>query len=101
MGYHMNGKAILIQALVDREGYTVRGATKLVRAVINVMKEQLVKGKNVEIDGLGVLTIIERTQRRKIERNLKHTGPTVLTINKQKKTVALRKYKEKKWPVAV
>lgn len=84
------GKENFIRVLMNREGYSDAKASVVVDAVIQVIKEQLIKGKNVQIEGLGTLTIVTRTPRRAMEKNLKQ-GPTILTKYKQTKSVKLTK----------
>jgi nucleoid DNA-binding protein len=83
-------KQIIIQKLMDREGCTEAEARTIVEAVIDAWKQALALGKDIEIEGLGTLSVVERKPRRRIERNLKNVGPTILTVNKQSKTVKLR-----------
>lgn len=84
------GKENFIKVLMDREGYSDAKASFVVDAVIQVIKEQLIKGKKVEIEGLGVLTVINRKPQRIVEKNLKQ-GPTIVTRYKQSKSVKLKK----------
>ena|SRR5882672_9089311 len=83
-------KQLLIRNLVNYQGHSGAKAKKIVDAVINIWKQALSGGKDVEIEGLGTLTVVQRCPRRRIEKNLKNVGPTILTINRQPKTVKLR-----------
>lgn len=83
-------KKILAQALVKNAGYSKYRAEKLVDTVIALVKRGLGDGKSVELGRLGVLETVTRKPTRKISRNLKHVGPTIVTVNKQKKSVKLR-----------
>jgi nucleoid DNA-binding protein len=87
-------KQLLINNLVNYEGYSQAKAKKIVNAVIEVWKQSLSAGKDVEIDGLGTLSVVRRRQRRRIERNLRNVRPTILTVNRQPKTVKLRSRKD-------
>jgi nucleoid DNA-binding protein len=82
-------KKILAQALVKKAGYSKYRAEKLVDTVIGLVKRGLGDGKSVELGRLGVLETVTRKPTRKIVR-LKHVVPTIITVNKQKKTVKLR-----------
>lgn len=93
MRWNRGGKTTLCKALILREGYTEKKAVRVVNAVVDIMKKALVQGKNVEIEGLGTLTIWKRKQFRQIV-----TVPpggkfkkTLVTMNKHKKTVILKK----------
>jgi nucleoid DNA-binding protein len=83
-------KKLLINNLVNYEGYSQAKAKKIVNAVIEIWKQSLSAGKDVEIEGLGTLSVVRRRQRRRIERNLRNVRPTILTVNRQPKTVKLR-----------
>jgi nucleoid DNA-binding protein len=82
-------KKILAEALVKKVGYTKYRTEKLVDTFVSLVKRGLGDGKSVELGRLGVLETVTRKPIRKITR-LKHVGPTISTINKQKKTVKLR-----------
>jgi nucleoid DNA-binding protein len=89
------GKEILIQILIDREGYSYRKAARLVRTVIQVIKNQLLNGKNVKIEGLGTLTIVTRKLRRDLKRPLKRgpnrkQDPSIVNVNKHIKSIKLK-----------
>jgi len=80
----------MINDLVNYQGYSEAKAKKAVNAVIDTWKHALSNGKDVEIEGLGVLTVVGRRPRRTIEKNLRNVGPTVITVNRQPRTVKLR-----------
>jgi len=82
-------KKILAQALVEKAGYSRSRAEKLVDTVLGLIKRGLGDGKSVDLGRLGMLETVTRKQRRKIVR-LKHVGRTVVTENKQQKSVKLR-----------
>jgi hypothetical protein len=82
-------KKILAEALVRKAGYSKYRAEKLVDTVIWLVKRGLGDGKSVELGRLGVLETVTREPTRKIVR-LNHVVPTVITVNKQKKSVKLR-----------
>jgi nucleoid DNA-binding protein len=82
-------KKILAEALVKKTGYSKYRAEKLVDTFVWLVKRGLGDGKSVELGRLGVLETVTRKPGRKIVR-LKHVGPTVITVNKQKKSVKLR-----------
>jgi nucleoid DNA-binding protein len=83
-------KKVLTEALVKNAGYSRYRAERLVDTVIGLIKRGLGDGKRVELGRLGTLETVSRTSTRKISRNLKHVGPTIVTVNKQKKSVKLR-----------
>lgn len=83
-------KQLLIDALVKYEGYSEAQAQRIVNEIIGFWKQSLSAGKDVEIEGLGTLTVVRRRTRRRVERNLPNLGPTVLTVNRHPKTVKLR-----------
>jgi nucleoid DNA-binding protein len=83
-------KKILAQALVENAGYSRYRAGKLVDIVIGLLKRGLGDGKSVELGRLGLLEVVTRESSRKITRNLKHVGPTIITVNKQRKSIKLR-----------
>jgi nucleoid DNA-binding protein len=83
-------KKILAEALVNKVGYSKYRAKGLVDIFIGLVKRGLGDGKCVELGKLGVLETVSRKPRREITRNLKHVGPTIVTVNKQEKTVKLR-----------
>jgi len=82
-------KKILAQALVKKTGCSKYRAEKLVDTVIGLVKRGLGDGKSVDLGRLGVLETVTREPTRKIVR-LKHVVPTIITVNKQRKTVKLR-----------
>lgn len=53
--------ALLIQELLDLP--TLREATKILRAVLDVIKTTLLRGESVHIRGFGTFKIITRTRR--------------------------------------
>ena len=83
-------KQLIIETLVNYEGYTQAKAKTLVDAFIHVVRDALVAGKNIELEGIGTLTVVCRKQRRRINRNLRNVAPTIETCPKQIKTVKLR-----------
>lgn len=83
-------KQLIVNRLVNYEGYSQAKAKKMVNAVIEIWKHALSAGKDVEIEGLGTLSVVRRRQRRRIERNLPNLGPTIITVNRHTKTVKLR-----------
>lgn len=90
------GKNIIIEYLMYYEGMNQAQATKAVTAVINIIKEELRKGNNVELEGIGVLRLVDLNTRRQIKKNLlKSRGvqspePSIVPTNKYKKTVRLK-----------
>jgi nucleoid DNA-binding protein len=82
-------KQLLIDALVNYEGYSQAKAKKIVNALIYIWRQALCAGNAVEIEGLGTLRVVRRQQRRRIEKNLPNLGPTIITINRQEKSVKL------------
>jgi len=82
-------KKILAQALVKKVGYSKCRAEKLVDTVLGLVKKGLGEGKSIDLGRLGVLETVTRKPTRKIVR-LKHLVPTIITINKHKKSVKLR-----------
>ncbi len=87
-----NGKDTIACYLANKEGYTYEKALNLVNQVISIIKSSLIEGKNVEIEGLGILKIMSREPKRAIRRGLRRIKPTILTLNKQKKTIKLKKH---------
>ena len=85
------GKALLAQYLVDRLGYSQRAAAKLVDQVLGVIKQAIKEGRDVELEGIGTLQIVDRKQRqrRQIVKGMK-CGPTILTMYEQRKSVRLQ-----------
>jgi nucleoid DNA-binding protein len=83
-------KAILEEKLEQMEGYPARKARKVVAQVIEVLKAQLKAGKNIEIEGLGILSVVRRPSERRIVANLRHQGPSVRQVPTHPKTVKLR-----------
>ena len=83
-------KQLLIKSLVNNEGYSEAKAKKIVEAVIDIWKQALSAGKDVEIEGLGTLSVVQRRPRRRIEKNLRNVVPTIVTVNRQAKSVKLR-----------
>jgi nucleoid DNA-binding protein len=94
---YTGGMEIIVERLRKYEGYTKKKARKVVRDFFDILRQLLVEGKTIKLDGIGVLTVVERTDkmRRKIGTRLYGTQPairTIITINtKHKKTVKLRK----------
>jgi nucleoid DNA-binding protein len=82
-------KKLLAQRLVEKAGYSKYRAEKLVDTFVWLVKRGLGDGKSVELGRLGVLETVTRKPGRKIVR-LKHVGPTIITVNKQKKSVKLK-----------
>jgi nucleoid DNA-binding protein len=91
---------LLIDKFVDYEGYSRVEAQRLVDIFIKVMRDTLVSGRNIELEGIGTLAVVCRKQTRRINGNLKNVIPTIEICPKQVKTVKLRSrvdlsYKEK------
>lgn len=74
-------------------GLNAADSTRAVAAVFGVMKKALMKGKNVEIEGLGILTHVTYKQSRKLYRN-QHGVLSIVTDPKQPHNIVLRKTKE-------
>jgi nucleoid DNA-binding protein len=70
-------KATIIQDLCDREGYSPTLAKKIVNTFVQVIKEALAAGKDVEIDGLA-LCVVRRRPKCTIEKNLRNVGTTII-----------------------
>jgi nucleoid DNA-binding protein len=83
-------KQLLVNRLVNYQGYTHSKAKSVVNAFIQAVKGALVSGKNVELEGIGTLAVVGRPQKRRIERNLKHQVVSIRTVPRQAKTVKLR-----------
>ncbi len=90
-------KQLIIEKLVNYEGYTQAKAKTLVDAFIRVAKDALVAGKNIELEGIGILIVVRRPQRRRINKNLRNVKPTIETCPKQIKTVKLRSRVDLGW----
>jgi DNA-binding protein HU-beta len=83
-------KQLIIEKLVNYEGYSQTKAKTLVDAFIRVLKDALVSGRNVELEGIGTLVVARRPQKRRIERNLRNQVPSIFTVPRQAKTVKLK-----------
>ena len=83
-------KQVLVDKLVNYHGYSVIKAKEVVNTIVEIMKQTLCAGKVLELPGLGALSVVQRPQRRRVERNLRNVGPTIITVNRQSKTVKLK-----------
>lgn len=61
---HM-GKGELVRALQDDLGYSRRRANQFVNIIVRAMKDALMVGMPVKIDGLGTLTVVHQKYRRR------------------------------------
>jgi nucleoid DNA-binding protein len=77
-----NGKEVLIFALMNKEGYSFDEATQVVNSFVLVLWSLLMDGKKIELEGLGVLSIVHRAPFTVIEKHMK-CPPTIMTKNKK------------------
>jgi len=84
------GKGQFVEALHQREGYTREKANRVVNAFIQVIKNALRDGKDVELEGIGKLRIVELRTARRISANLTGPGKTIYVFSNHKKTVRLK-----------
>lgn len=87
-------KNTLVQSLVDREGYSQVQATEIVEVIIQAMKSALAAGKNVKIDGLGELRVVQRRPRHRIEKNLRNVGTALIKRPRHRLGVKLHSKKD-------
>lgn len=90
----MGGKANLVDFLIHRKGYSRKKAKRLVDSLIGIIKEKLIEGKNVELEGIGLLKVYERGPIRRIAGYVAGSKPMIKSIStkyKQRKTVRLIK----------
>lgn len=83
-------KQLIIDNLRNYEGYSQAEANRLVDCFVDVLRNALRDGKNVELEGIGLLRVV--TRKRRAESNLPNLGPTVVPYHK--KTVKLSKGKD-------
>jgi len=76
------GKALLAQRLTDQFGYSQRRAAKLVDQVVDVLKQAIKNGRDVDVEGLGILTIVKRKKGHRFISNNVNGGKTVLETYK-------------------
>jgi nucleoid DNA-binding protein len=72
-------KQLLVDKLVNYEGYSQVEAQRVVNILIKVVKDALVSGRDVELEGIGKLVVVRRRQRRRINKNLRNVEPTIET----------------------
>lgn len=76
------GKALLAQRLTDQLGYSQRKAAKLIDQVVDVLKTAIKAGRDVDIEGLGTLTIVKRKKGHRFISSNVNGGKTVLETYK-------------------
>ena len=85
-------KKTIIASIVRKTGVKPAEAKRAVEAVLASMKRALADGKKLDLDRLGVLSVVTRSPVRRINRNLKNISPTIETIyRRHPKTVRLTK----------
>jgi len=81
----------MMYALMNKEGYSFDKAERLVNTFFLVLWSLLMDDKKIELEGLGVLTIVRRRQYNMIEKNL-YGPPSIMTkCKKYPKSVELLK----------
>ena len=88
------GKGRLVRELMAKEHYSWNKAMRLVDTVINVIGDYIRAGKNVEIEGLGVLSIMpaKKTPRKIVKGMNGHPAVTIMSGTKRTKRIALKKH---------
>jgi len=76
------GKALLAQRLVDQLGYSQRKAAKLVDQVVEVWKKTIKEGRDVDVEGLGTLTIVKRKKGHRFINGLAGPAKTIVEAYK-------------------
>lgn len=89
MKMYRQGKTPIVRKLREYHGYSERRAIKIVNQVIQCIKDALVEGKDVEIEGLGTLKVVKRKEQRVCIPYAPGGPKTYLTRNR-KKTVELK-----------
>lgn len=93
------GLDVLVEKLQDYEGMEKTRARKAVKALFEIMKKAIKEGKDVEIEGLGTLTIVKRKDGRILRRGLfvynkdgtrSSTGTSIMNYTKSIYSVKLK-----------
>ena len=92
MKYYRRGKTVLCLALINQLGYSKKRSIRVVNQVVAIMKQALIDGKRVKIEGLGTLRVIKRPEKRVILAGTRTKCKTLYTINKRK-TIVLQREK--------
>ncbi len=85
-------KQELIEALCDRTDFTRTQATHAVEGITQIIAEQLTKGNDVILRGLGTLKIVEAKE--KVGRNIKNGTPLVIPAHNRIKFIPSKTIKE-------
>jgi len=77
-------KATIVAKIQERTGFSRYKAKKGLKTALESIKTALQMGKDVELPGIGRLTLVERRQRRVIRKNLKGRCPcSIVELHKK------------------
>lgn len=76
-------KKTLIASIVQNTGVKPASANRALEVVLEAIKKALADGRAVDLGKLGRLSVVTRTPRNRINRNLKHVGPNIDRMHKK------------------
>jgi nucleoid DNA-binding protein len=85
-------KKTIVASVVQKTGVAPSKAKEALETVLNSIKRALREGKQVDLDKLGLLSVVMRPPKSRISKNLKYVSPTIDRLHqKHPKTVRLVK----------
>ena len=83
-------KETIVAAIVQNVGISASIAKRALASMLDAIKHRLADDGQVDLGKLGRMSVMKRTARNRISRNLKHVGPTIDRLyQKHPKTVRL------------
>jgi nucleoid DNA-binding protein len=85
-------KKTIVATIVQKTGVRPVKAKRALETVLATIKRALADGRKVDLDRLGRLSVVDRPLKHRLNKNLKHVGPTIDRLHKKHpKTVRLTK----------